>query len=585
LSSASREAGSKTLALGRWPAQPAIVERSGWRAWAYGLGPWLLLTVLLSLPAFFQPAWYNDEGIFAAVAAEMQDGGLLYTDAWDNKPPGIFLVYLAGWLTPFDMTAVRLIDLAGTLAVVTIIYIVAREHLSRTAATIAAAVCALLLGLPLLEAQIANTESFLIVCTCLGMYLVLRCSVITVRPAVLIWPGLAFGAALLFKQIAVFDLAAALLFIGLRYRPDLRYPAFLIAGFAVLPALIGLFYLVAGHFGDLWYAVVESLVGYKEGGEAVEKVDAPLVQILPLAIALPYLVWLRPWRSRAPGALFVLWLAFTAVAASASGRSYPHYLIQVVPAASLVIAMMITQRPAIPHRLVTAGFIVTVLAVYHVFFGPFGNIAWNDEPEYSRGYYRNAVDYATGDRSRGDYEAWFDANTPKRLDLIDELDGLQLDTRRVFIWGDLAWAYPLADLDNPTRYSSLFLASEVEGGYDKVEALLLERDVPYIVVIDDFTEFWEAQPGLTERYEVVHGAHDGLEGVSLGFQRQLAVVAEAVAGEVGEVAAQEADVAETPVLLDVLQLVGEQRQRIRVGGVVVSAAVEDIRREGERTLP
>ena len=35
----------------------------------------------------------RDQGIYAVVARAMLDGGMPYRDAWDFKPPGIFLIY------------------------------------------------------------------------------------------------------------------------------------------------------------------------------------------------------------------------------------------------------------------------------------------------------------------------------------------------------------------------------------------------------------------------------------------------------------------------------------------------------------
>ncbi len=132
------------------------------------------------------------------------------------------------------------------------------------------------------------------------------------------------------------------------------------------------------------------------------------VQLLPLALALPYAVALQPWRSRSFEALWPLWLAFAAIGVSASGHAYPHYLIQLVPPLSLVLVTWAVRRPVLPRVSVAMGMVVGVLAVYQIFLGPWGYVAWNQEPQHTRAYYRNFVDYMDGDRSRQDYEAFFD---------------------------------------------------------------------------------------------------------------------------------------------------------------------------------
>src|SRR3990167_6749540 len=55
----------------------------------------LFVIFLFRLPSLFEPYWYGDEGIFAAVAANLNQGGVLYQTAWDNKPPMIYLTYAA----------------------------------------------------------------------------------------------------------------------------------------------------------------------------------------------------------------------------------------------------------------------------------------------------------------------------------------------------------------------------------------------------------------------------------------------------------------------------------------------------------
>jgi len=50
------------------------------------------LTLVLLLQVL-QMRFGRDQGIYAMVAAAILDGGMPYRDAWDFKPPGIYLVY------------------------------------------------------------------------------------------------------------------------------------------------------------------------------------------------------------------------------------------------------------------------------------------------------------------------------------------------------------------------------------------------------------------------------------------------------------------------------------------------------------
>ena len=47
----------------------------------------VLLTVVLRLPAVLHPKYIDDEGGYAVVAQELLQGGTLYVNAVDRKPP------------------------------------------------------------------------------------------------------------------------------------------------------------------------------------------------------------------------------------------------------------------------------------------------------------------------------------------------------------------------------------------------------------------------------------------------------------------------------------------------------------------
>jgi hypothetical protein len=467
---------------------------------AFFLAPIILLAVVLRLPAFFQPAWYGDEGIFAAVAQAMSNGAFLYSDIWDNKPPGIFLVYLSAYLTGIDMLVVRLLDLGAMLGVVTLVFLMARRVAGELPAAIAGGVCAVLLASPIFEGHLANTETFMVLFTSLGMYLLLRrLDTPAVRPELLFAPGLAFGAALMFKQVAVFDAMAALLFVLLFFRLEPRYIGGFVAGLAVPPLLAGGLFFVTGSFADFWYATVVHLVDYRGDAPATGQLA---IKLLPLAIALPYVVWLRPWKTGLSEGLLQLWLAFAVLGVVASGRAYPHYLIQAVPPLALVLVAWAVGRHLVMLRRgnVTAGLLVACLALYHVVFSPLGWVAWNQEPQTTREYYRNFLEYASGERSREQYEAFFDWRVPAHLRLIEEVKELSLDSSTLFVWGDLPWIYPEAGLENPTRYPVLFNAHAVEGSNEAVANLLIEAQSPYVLVLDGAAGDWEEVDDLLSEY-------------------------------------------------------------------------------------
>src|SRR2546421_7706289 len=48
------------------------------------------LLVTLRVPSLIEPSWYADEGTYADIGRSLDHGAVLYRDAWDNKPPGMY---------------------------------------------------------------------------------------------------------------------------------------------------------------------------------------------------------------------------------------------------------------------------------------------------------------------------------------------------------------------------------------------------------------------------------------------------------------------------------------------------------------
>src|SRR3990167_10384502 len=123
----------------------------------------LFLIFLLRLPSLFEPYWYGDEGIFAAVGRNLNHGGVLYQTAWDNKPPMIYLTYAAIFkLFGVSMFWLRLVTLALVLATAVVIYEIARQVFGKNRALLATIIFGVLTSLRIIEGNLALTEIFMI---------------------------------------------------------------------------------------------------------------------------------------------------------------------------------------------------------------------------------------------------------------------------------------------------------------------------------------------------------------------------------------------------------------------------------------
>ena len=136
----------------------------------------LLLIFLMRLPSLFEPYWYGDEGIFAAVARNLNFGGVLYQDAWDNKPPMIYLTYQAIFnFFGVSMFWLRLVTAIVVLATAAVIYEIAQSTMGAKRALIGVFIFGFLTSLRIVEGNLALTEIYMILPISLAMLWV-RCA-------------------------------------------------------------------------------------------------------------------------------------------------------------------------------------------------------------------------------------------------------------------------------------------------------------------------------------------------------------------------------------------------------------------------
>ncbi len=118
---------------------------------------------MLRLPSFFEPHWYTDEASYVGVARALLRGRVLYSQIWNNKPP------LQSWTIAAEVRLFgasetglhALTFLTGLLALAAVAYAAARL-LGPRRALVATLLCAVALGLPVIDAELALPESLLI---------------------------------------------------------------------------------------------------------------------------------------------------------------------------------------------------------------------------------------------------------------------------------------------------------------------------------------------------------------------------------------------------------------------------------------
>src|ERR1022692_1178982 len=110
-----------------------------------------------------EPHWYTDEAGYVNVARELLAGKVLYLQTWNNKPP-LMLWTIALEVKLFASSEIGLHVLtfiSGAVTVAAVVWAAGRLYTPRRA-LVAGVIAAVILGLPIVDAELALPESLLI---------------------------------------------------------------------------------------------------------------------------------------------------------------------------------------------------------------------------------------------------------------------------------------------------------------------------------------------------------------------------------------------------------------------------------------
>lgn len=214
---------------------------------AIALAAVAVLALLLRIPSIAQPLGI-DQSLWASAVRGMARGQLLYADVWEQRPPGIYWIYLAAFqLLGWRPSTVAWIDIAAAVATTVLTFAIARCLASRTTAAAAAALYAVFTMPAWLYGyggflERAINETFIVPCVCAGVLAAVR---LREGPSIAAATVMGFfaGAAVVLKPNAGLYLPAMMMWVWFyrdggpraRLRPWLPALAAMAAGAAVLP--------------------------------------------------------------------------------------------------------------------------------------------------------------------------------------------------------------------------------------------------------------------------------------------------------------------------------------------------------------
>jgi hypothetical protein len=313
-----------------------------------------LLPVILYLPFNGSP-FERDEGVYATVAQGLLKGQMPYRDLFDNKPPLVYAWYALSFLLLGEHVVAPRIVASVLLSLTTLsLFGQARMVFPRGVAYVAAGLFALSTGLPFVALH-ANTEAYML----LPLVTSLVAFTVGVRRGGMRWfllSGALAGAAMMTKQVAIWNLLALMaVATALRWKDDgfsgrtFRPSACLFAGAAAVVGLIAVPFALTGSLDELFYANVsynwlyvgvlsysERLADFASGTAYVTAVAAPLA-----GGAVWGLLTVIRRRKQPLDYLIVAWALASAAGVATGGRFFPHYFLQVMPAAAVLTALVV----------------------------------------------------------------------------------------------------------------------------------------------------------------------------------------------------------------------------------------------------
>ena len=457
----------------------------------------LALVFILRIPSLFEPFWYGDEGIFAAVGHGMNKGQMLYSQTWDNKPPMIYIYYsLIFRLFGESMFWLRLVTAVWVTLTPLVVFDIVRRLWSDRRGILAVLVFGILASLPVIEGNLALTEILMLLPTSIAFWLILLKNKGLFKNFDDVFVYLTAGAllciAFLFKQMAVFDAVAAGIIVLTMQEKPIKRATSLVVGFLGVFIVVGSYFLLRGTLGDFIFAAYTYYFIYLSEGPGLPKYFI-VFKILPAAIATGFVFYqFFKHRKITLTLAMLMWICFALLGSIFSGRPYGHYLVQMIlPITLFLVSLTRWQKMKIFDLSVSLIILASGLYVLNKAFGL--NNFQGDVLRTS--YYRNFIDFALGEKNYRQYSDSFDHNAYKLKSVSEYLIAKGSADQYIYIWGDYSWAYVLSDAKESSRYITSFHVRGLPNGADEVINSLTKNKPKFIVktpnAIGDFTELDE----------------------------------------------------------------------------------------------
>ena len=446
---------------------------------------------LAKIPSFFEPFYYGDELIYLTLGNAIRQGLTLYKDIHDNKPPFLYiLAAIAGNVFWF-----KVILCFWSLLTIVLFWKLAKRLLDdRKKETVAVITFAILTTLPLLEGNIANAENFLI-----GFVITAFLIIFSLKNNFknLFFAGCMLSFAVLFKVPAVFDIGAIVLFWLITNPKDIKKIVYLSLGVIVPVSITFVWYYFKGALPDYLKAAFLQNVGYLSSFRPGDVAQPFLVKNGPLLIRGgvillgSFALWIKR-KTLSPEFVFAtLWLLTSLFAAALSERPYPHYLLQTVAPAAILISILIYSKNM---EQIFSLIPLCILVFVPVFY------KYSYYPTFS--YYTRFTEFALGKINKNQYMSSFDRNTTANYEIADFISKSSRVEDRIFVWGDSPAIYALSRRLPAIKYTAAYHVLDFSSKKEILSELTSKKPA-FIVILLGSPNFDELQVLLNKSYLLI----------------------------------------------------------------------------------
>ena len=331
----------------------------------------LTLSIVLRFPTFFQSVIDWDESLYILIGRSLKEGHLPYTEVWDHKPPGIYILFsLALMLFGNSMFAIRFISCIAVTVTCYFLYKTGKTF-SKNSEKVGLVSGILYVIFSLTNGGIsANTEIFFIPFVTIAFYLLISSDVypeklIEYKSLRLFAIGLVIGMGLLIKQLVIFDFLAIIIILGMSlYSSRIRGTQsfitqiirsyILVAVGTILPFFITvIYYLLNGDIEDFIYANFTANVLRSNLGFSLDRfIKAIVVQTAQyfllwtgLVLTLLYLALFKEVAREERRKLIagVIWFILQFLGVCYTRDFWSHYFLQVLPSLCFLSSFIIVK--------------------------------------------------------------------------------------------------------------------------------------------------------------------------------------------------------------------------------------------------